>query len=125
MLAFVVLEQLESGTRIHDVAVSNSGLLSDIINAQVVVGVNQKIHDCFCPIGSVTQQAQVTERLLRATQFAFLLAELIRELDKKFSIAVTLMLRQVSNRVTPHGISLALRGSELKSQRASTALTIT
>ena len=104
----------------------DGGLLRNVVDANIVRSVEEEVDDGFCPVGAVAQQAQVTKWLLRASEFAFLLAELVGERDQQFAVSVALMLREckdtrhivivcallllreVANDMTAGGISLTL-----------------
>lgn len=73
---------------------SNGCLLGDIINAKLVCCIEEELHDNLGPICPVREEAQITERLLGTPELSFLLAEFIREFDKEFTVAMTLMLRK-------------------------------
>ena len=67
-------------------------LLRDIINTQLLRGIDQQLDNGLSPVGSVTQQTQVRKWLLRASQLAFFLAELVGEFDQQLAITVSLVL---------------------------------
>ena len=72
----------------------DGGLLRNIVDTQLLRGIDQKVHNSVCPIRPVRQQTQVTQGFLRASKLAFLLAELVRECDNKFPKAMALVLRK-------------------------------
>jgi hypothetical protein len=69
-------------------------LLRNVVNAQLLRGIDQQFDDSLAPVCSVTQQTQVRKRFLRTSEFAFFLAELVGELDQEFTVTVSLVLRK-------------------------------
>jgi len=67
-------------------------LLRNIVDAQLLHSVDQQLDNRLSPVGPVTQQAQVRKWLLRTSQFAFFLAELVGEFDQDFTVSVSLVL---------------------------------
>lgn len=72
-------------------------LLRNVVDAQLLRSVHQQLDNGLSPVGSVTQQTQVRKWLLRASQLAFFLAELVREFDQEFPVAVSLVLGESKN----------------------------
>lgn len=48
-------------------------LLRNVVDANIVVCIEQELNDSLGPVGSVTQKTQVTERFFRTAELAFLL----------------------------------------------------
>lgn len=46
-------------------------LLSNIVDANIIIGAEQKLNDRLGPISSVTEQTQITERFLWTAELAF------------------------------------------------------
>ena len=72
-------------------------LLRNVVDAQLLRSVHQQLDNGLSPVGSVTQQTQVRKWLLRASQLAFFLAELVREFDQEFPVAVSLVWGESKN----------------------------
>ena len=70
----------------------NRRLLRNVVDAQLLRGVDQQLDDGLSPVGSVTQQTQVRKWLLGASQLAFFLAKLVGEFNQEFTVAVPLVL---------------------------------
>lgn len=60
--------------RIHYIRMGDRCLLCNIVDAQLVCGVDEQFHNDLRPICTVAKQAQITERLFGATKLPFLLA---------------------------------------------------
>jgi hypothetical protein len=112
------------------------GLLRNVVNAEIFRTVEQ-LDDDLCPICSVTQQPQVTQRLFGTPKLALLFAQLVGELDEEFSVTVPLILRkrqdtrhiiafrrfflfgEITNGMASVGITLALAASFSKDNSES------
>ena len=107
VLAFVIVDEVDFLQRVLHVFFFDRGSLANFVDgdlgrilfrvgAVVVIGIgsvlslNQLSQDGVRPVGPVGQQAQVTERLLRASSLAFELRQLVAELDQKFSESLAL-----------------------------------
>ena len=73
---------------------SDGRLLCNIVDAKLVLCVQQKVYNRLRPIRSVSKQTKITERFFRASQFAFFFTKFIRELDEELAVAVPLVLRK-------------------------------
>jgi hypothetical protein len=69
--------------------------LCDLVNTALSFwDSEQQVDDSFCPVCTVAQKTQVTERLLGTTELELLLAQLVGELDEEFAVSVPLVLRE-------------------------------
>lgn len=67
-------------------------LLRNIVDTQLLCGVDQQFDNSLSPVGSVAQQAQIRKRFLRTSKFPLFLAELVGKFDQKFAVTVPLVL---------------------------------
>ncbi len=94
VLALVLLEHVERHAGVEDVCVGEGGLLCDLLDADVLFGLEQEVDDDLGPVGSIAEQAQIGERLLGTAELVLALGELVGEFDEKLAIASALVLRQ-------------------------------
>ena len=67
-------------------------LLRNVVDTQLLRGVDEQLDDGLSPVGPITQQTQIREWLLRTPQLAFFLAQLVGEVDQEFTVSVPLVL---------------------------------
>lgn len=70
------------------------GHLSDLVDTDVVRAGKEAVDDRLGPVRSIREQAQVAQRLLRATELILPLRQLVRKLDQQLAPSATLSLRQ-------------------------------
>lgn len=68
-------------------------LLRNVVDAQLLCGIDQQLDNSLSPVGSITQQAQVRKGFLGTSKLAFLLAELVGKFDQEFTVTMPLVLR--------------------------------
>lgn len=81
-------------SRIHHIRVRDGSHLRDIIYANLVLTLQNRLDDLLRPIRPIPQQPEITQRLLRAAQLILVLAEGVGEFDEQLSEAVPLVLRK-------------------------------
>ena len=72
-------------------------MVCTLSESSVVARVQQKLDDLLRPIRAVSQETEVAQRFLRATELALDLAELVGEFDKELSVAMALVLGKCEN----------------------------
>lgn len=57
-------------------------------------GFQEKLHEGFSPVLSITEETEITERLLGRSELSLTLAELVAEGDEKTAVPAALVLRE-------------------------------
>ena len=69
-------------SRMHNVGRRDARLVGNLLDTDLLLGIQQHAHDDLGPVGSITQQPEITERFLRTAVFLLDLAQLVREFDE-------------------------------------------
>ena len=101
VLALVVVDEVHALQGGDDVVLLDAGLLADLIDRDLrsiavvsSLDAQQDLQYGVGPVGSVAQQAQVGQRLLRASRLPLELGELVAELYEELAVTLPLVGRQ-------------------------------
>lgn len=90
-----VADRRRPDSRMRYIRRNDTRQIRHLLNRQfLLLGRQQQIHNHLLPVRSITQQPQITQRLLRRSLNAFDLAEFVREFNEQLSVRLTLELRQ-------------------------------
>ena len=92
MFAGIAFEHSERRNSMEDVCVGEGGLLGNVVDRHVFCHTQQEFDNDLGPVGAVTEQAQVGERLLWTAELLLDLRQLVGELDEELPVSVPLVL---------------------------------
>ena len=92
VLPLILLEHIESLARLEHVGMDNGCLVRNFVDADFLIGVQQKLHDRLGPVCAVAEKTQVGKRLLGAAELVFPLGQLVGELDQQTPKTAALVL---------------------------------